>query len=78
MIANLDKDHCDIDKIAVDSIEKKIDRYRNKLRKEHVKNIESDKYSYQLGTLYKDIFSESEKMGDYIYDVTTSIVDYLE
>lgn len=78
MIANLDKHHYDVDKIETDAIEKKINRYRNKLRKEHVRDIENDKYSYKIGTLYKDIFSESEKMGDYIYDVSMSIVEYVE
>ena len=38
-------------------------------------DIESEKYSYRVGTLYKDVFSESEKMGDYIYDVSLSLVD---
>ncbi len=78
MIGNLEKQHYNIDKTAAEAIEKKINRYRNKLRKEHVSDIENDKYSYQIGTLYKDIFCESEKMGDYIYDVSTSIVDYIE
>ena len=60
------------------TIEKKINGFRNKLRSQHVHDIESEKYSYQIGTLYKDIFSESEKIGDYIYDVTMSIVDAAE
>ena len=78
MIENLDKHHFDVDKIATEAIEKKINRFRNKLRKQHVSDIENEKYSYQIGTLYKDIFSESEKMGDYIYDVSMSIVEYVE
>ena len=41
-------------------------------------DIENEKYSYKIGTLYKDIFSESEKIGDYIYDVTLSIVDSVD
>ncbi len=78
MIENLNKNTYEVDNIAVETIEKKINRLRDKLRKEHVKDIENEKYSYQIGTLYKDIFSESEKMGDYIYDVTESIIDYAE
>ena len=78
MIANLDKDHKEVDKISTDSIEKKINRFRNKLRKQHVKDIENDVYSYQVGTLYKDIFSESEKLGDYIYDTNMSLIEYVE
>ena len=78
MIANLNRSNSEVDISASETIEKKINRLRDKLRKEHVKDIESEKYSYQIGTLYKDVFSESEKMGDYIYDVTESIIDYAE
>ena len=78
MIENLNKHNHEVDISATETIEKKINRLRDKLRKEHVKDIENDKYSYQIGTLYKDIFSESEKVGDYIYDVTESIIDYTE
>jgi len=78
MIVNLDKHHYEVDKIATEAVEKKINRFRNKLRKQHVHDIENEIYSYKIGTLYKDIFSESEKMGDYIYDVSMSIIDYVE
>ncbi len=78
MIENLNKHNYDVDIKRTKEIEIKIDEYRNKLRKEHVRNIENEKYSYKIGTLYKDIFSESEKMGDYIYDVTMSIVDHTD
>lgn len=78
MIENLNKHNYEVDKKSTEAIEKKINEYRNKLRKEHVNDIENEKYSYKIGTLYKDIFSESEKLGDYIYDVTLSIVDYLD
>lgn len=75
MISNLDKHYYEVDKKATETIEKKINEYRNQLRRAHVKDIENDKYSYKIGALYKDIFSESEKVGDYIYEVTLSIVD---
>lgn len=78
MIENLDKHNYDVDKINTESIEKEINEYRNQLRRENVSAIETDKYSYEIGALYKDIFSESEKIGDYIYDVTMSIVDYVD
>ncbi len=78
MISNLNKDHTNVDKITSDSIEKKINRFRDKLRKQHVRDIESEVYSYQIGTLYKDIFSESEKLGDYIYDTNMSLIEYVE
>jgi len=75
MIENLNKRNYEVDIKGTEQLEKKINEFRNKLRSEHVHDIENDKYSYQIGTLYKDIFSESEKIGDYIYDVTLSIVD---
>ncbi len=78
MLANLDKPLSNIDKDGVEDIEKKINKLRNKLRKEHVHNIENEIYTYKIGTIYKDIFSESEKMGDYIYDVNMSVVEYVE
>lgn len=78
MLANLNKHHHEIDREATEAIEKKINKFRNKLRKQHVHDIENETYSYKIGTLYKDIFSESEKMGDYIYDVTMSVIDYIE
>ena len=78
MIENLNKHSIDVNKIRAGSIEKNINEYRNQLRRENVSAIETDKYSYEIGALYKDIFSESEKMGDYIHDVTISIVDYID
>ena len=78
MIENLKTKNNAIDRTETDTIEKKINKLRDKLRKEHVKNIENEKYSYKIGTLYKDIFSESEKIGDYIFDVTNSLIDYYE
>lgn len=75
MLENLNKHNYDVDRKSTESIEKKINEYRNKLRKAHVRDIENEKYSYKVGALYKDIFSESEKMGDYIYDVSMSIID---
>ncbi len=78
MIVNLNESHDAVDKTVAKDVENKINEYRNKLRKDHVRNIESEEYAYNIGTLYKDIFSESEKMGDYIYDVSCSIVDSAE
>jgi phosphate:Na+ symporter len=75
MIENLNKSYRDVDKRSSETIEKNINEFRNKLRHQHVHDIESEVYPYQVGTLYKDIFSESEKIGDYIYEVTLSIAD---
>jgi phosphate:Na+ symporter len=78
MIENLNEHHYKVTKIRAKKLETNINELRNELRNEHVHDIESDKYSYKVGTLYKDVFSESEKLGDYIYDVTQSIVESVE
>ena len=52
------------------TLEEKINGFRNELRKNHLDNIEQKKdYKYMAGVIYSDLFSESEKMGDYIYNV---------
>ncbi|HRX10182.1 MAG TPA: Na/Pi symporter, partial [Draconibacterium sp.] len=78
MIENLNKNYREVDRKVTETIEKKINEFRNKLRSQHVHDIENEIYPYQIGTLYKDIFSESEKIGDYIYDATMSIVDSID
>lgn len=78
MITNLEEHHYDVDIKNAKKLETKIDDYRKSLRKKHLSDIEKEKYSYQTGILYKDVFSELEKMGDYIYDVSLSIVDSAE
>lgn len=78
MMENLNEHHYKVSKTRAKKIETNINSLRNELRNEHVRDIENEKYSYQIGTLYKDVFSESEKLGDYIYDVTQSIVESVE
>jgi len=78
MIENLKERHYKITKTRAKKIETKINDLRNELRNKHVTDTETDKYSYQAGSLYKDIFCESEKIGDYIYEVTSSIVESVE
>jgi len=58
-------------------IEDKINDLRNELKKEHLKNIEKNKYSYLSGIYYNDIFCESEKMGDHIINVSESIYEIM-
>jgi len=78
MMANLNKKNHEVDRTEAEAIEKQINRFRDKLRKDHVAKIENEKYTYQIGTLYKDIFSGLERMGDHIFDITISIIDYAD
>lgn len=60
-------------------IEEEINSFRNLLRKKHLSNIESQKnYKYMAGIIYNDLFSESEKMGDYVYNVCEAFCEINE
>jgi len=60
----------EVDLQEADKLEDEINHLRNTLRKNHLENIENQKeYKYLAGVIYNDLFSESEKMGDYIYNV---------
>ncbi len=60
----------EVDMIVADRLEETINNYRNELRKSHLDNIENQKdYTYMAGVIYNDLFSESEKLGDYVYNV---------
>ncbi len=62
-----------------DSIEEEINNMRNKLRKDHLDNIETQKeYNYKAGVIYSDLFSESEKLGDYAYNVSEAFCEIHE
>lgn len=73
MVSNLnaDFDHVTIDQALAH--EHAIDNFRNKLRKEHVQQMNDKKYDIQLGALYKDLFQSMEKVGDHVINVTEGI-----
>lgn len=54
-------------------VEDRIDEFTIFLKEDHIKNIESNKYKYQAGVIYSDLFNEAEKMGDYIINVSEAI-----
>lgn len=56
-------------------VEKRIDELRNFLKEEHIKNIEANKYMYQAGVIYSDLFNEAEKMGDNIINISEALAE---
>ncbi len=50
-------------------IENEINTLRNRLKAENINNVDNRKYDYALGTMYIDIISECEKLGDYVVNV---------
>ena len=60
-------------------IEEEINDFRNTLRENHFNNIENQKdYTYMAGVIYNDLFSESEKLGDYAFNVCEAFCEIKE
>lgn len=59
-------------------IEDSINELRNKLRKKHLKSVEKEEYNYLTGIIYSDLFSECEKPGDYLINITEAVADIKE
>lgn len=78
MMANLEKGYKYIDINKALDVEENINQFRNKLKKEHLKSVEKKAYSYQTGIIYNDLFSESEKLADYVINVSEAIEEINE
>ncbi|MCD6346030.1 MAG: Na/Pi cotransporter family protein, partial [Bacteroidales bacterium] len=74
MVEMLGDDSSSVDLSKADELESKINKLRNKLRKEHLSHIEDQKdYTYFAGVIYSDLFAEGEKLADYVYNVCESV-----
>lgn len=78
MRRNLDQEYNDVDTSKASEIENKINKKRNMLRKQHVEDLKEKKYKHKTGTFYSDMFSITEKIGDYIINVSEAIEEYQE
>lgn len=54
-------------------IEENINQLRDKLRQKNIENIEKGKYSVEGGNTYNELFSMSERTGDYITLINDSL-----
>ena len=61
------KDNFDVNRSF--NIENEINNYRNQLRNQNINDVNDHEYSYAIGTMYMDIVSECEKLGDYVINV---------
>lgn len=51
------------------NIENEINNYRNQLRSQNINDVNNQKYTYAIGTMYMDIINECEKLADYVVNV---------
>lgn len=76
MSVNLENNFRDIDSAKAIAIEQKINEQRNQMRRQHVEDLKEKKYKHKIGSIYSDMFSVSEKIGDYIINVSEAIDEY--
>ena len=57
-----------------ETAEKAINEYRDRLRNEHLSNIEKSTYPYETGSFYMDLVNCLEKMGDFIINISQSVI----
>ncbi len=76
MIDNLDQGYTKVSNITeAENSETDINLLRNKLKDEHLENLENNIYGYQTGVFYMDIVAECERVGDFIINVSEAIVE---
>ena len=73
MNANLDSEYGSISMEEAVEAEKDINQLRNKLRKKHLKMIESGDFHMQGALTYSNLFSSLEKVGDHIINVSEAV-----
>jgi len=76
MNINLKLSYHDVDPDNAYLIERKINVKRDQLRQQHIDDLRDKKYKHKVGAFYSDIFSLTEKVGDYVINVTDAIVEY--
>lgn len=54
-------------------LEQTINDYRSELREANLKDIETGKYSYQLGVFYMDFINHCEKLADHVINVIETL-----
>lgn len=76
MNQNLEVDFHKVNPELAHQTEGEINKYRNKLRQQNVEDLKEKKYKYKSGIFYSDIFSLSEKIGDYVINISEAIEEY--
>lgn len=73
MNSNLCSSYKDVDGVKASEIEEKINTFRDKIREEHTQSITHNEYSYKEGILYSNMYSQLEKLADYVINITEAI-----
>jgi phosphate:Na+ symporter len=72
---NLEKDEKLVTLMRARELEDGINNYRNQLKAEHLEYLRTNAYAYEAGIIFNDLFSESEKLADYVINVSEALVE---
>jgi phosphate:Na+ symporter len=78
MNLNIEKEYNTVSIKNAYDIENKINDKRNQMRQQHVEDLKEKRYKHKTGTVYSDMFSIDERIGDYIINVSEAIKEYKE
>lgn len=70
---NLEKDEKLVSLAKAREIENQINNFRNQLKAEHLEYLRTGIYAYEAGIIFNDLFSESEKLADYVINVSEAL-----
>jgi len=73
MRENLQQDEMAVTLTKAKLLESQINNYRNQLKGEHLDNLANKVYSYEAGIIFNDLFSECEKLADYVINVSEAV-----
>ncbi len=73
MMTNLEKPESEVTLDKARSIEMDINECRDRLREEHLINLEKGEYNIHIGMIYHDLVHSLEKIGDHLINVTEAI-----
>ncbi len=77
MDANLhDYDHADID--TAHSVEQEINHLRDRLRSEHLEALKSNRYDYNVGNAYSNLYAIYEKLADHVINISEALEEKKE
>ena len=76
MNLNLEKGFSDVNVERAYFLENQINEKRDQLRLLHVEDLKEKRYKHKIGAFYSDMVSQSERIWDYIFNVSEAIIEY--
>ncbi len=73
MLRNLDAEDADVALDEAMLMEQHINRQRDHLRRRHLQSVESGEQNIRTGLIYADLYSNCEKIGDHLINVSEAL-----